>query len=104
VGGDLLRAWYVTRHTRKKFEAVLSVFVDRVIGLLSTLVIAVFCYLLFLRGRGPVLTSSDRPSFLESAAEYKGILLCVFAAIVAIFCIIFIIKKIRKRREDDCQA
>jgi len=49
VGGDLLRAWYVTKHTPKKFEAVLSVFVDRIIGLLSTLIIAVFFYVLFLR-------------------------------------------------------
>jgi len=95
VGGDLLRAWYVTKHTDKKFEAVLSVFVDRVIGLVSTLVIAVFFYLLFLRGRGPVVTSSDRRGFLESAVDYKGVLLCVFAAIVLIFCILLILKKSR---------
>ena len=36
VGGDLIRAWYVTRHTNKMFEAVLSVFVEsqRVAGVL----------------------------------------------------------------------
>ena len=95
VGGDLLRAWYVTKHTPKKFEAVFSVFVDRVIGLLSALAIAIFFYLLFLRGRGPVITSSGRSGFLESVAEYKGILLWVFAAIVVIFCILLIHKKSR---------
>jgi len=52
VGGDLLRAWYVTKHTDKRFEAALSVFVDRVIGLLSTVIIAIFFYWLFLRDQG----------------------------------------------------
>jgi len=86
VGGDLLRAWYVTKHTDKKFEAVLSVFVDRVIGLLSTLAIAVFFYLLFLRGRG---------SFPEYVLEYKGVLLWVFAAIVVILCVLLLHKTSR---------
>ena len=40
VGGDLVRLWYVTKHTEKKFEAALSVLVDRIIGLISTLIIA----------------------------------------------------------------
>ena len=92
VGGDLVRAWYVTRHTDKKFEAALSVFVDRVIGLLSTLAIAAFFYRLFLRGKGAVITSSDRSSFLDSVAEYKEVLLWVFAAIVVIFCILLLHK------------
>jgi len=48
VGGDVIRIWYVTKHTEKKFEAGLSVFVDRAIGLLSTLVIAFFFYVVFL--------------------------------------------------------
>lgn len=95
VGGDLLRAWYVTKHTPKKFEAVLSVFVDRVIGLLSTLAIAVFFYLLFLRDRGAVITSSGRRSFLEYVVEYKGFLLWVFAAIVVIFCVLLLHKTSR---------
>jgi uncharacterized protein (TIRG00374 family) len=95
VGGDLLRAWYVTKHTPKKFEAVLSVFVDRVIGLLSTLTIAVFFYLLFLRGRGNIVNSSDRGGFLESVVQYKGILLWVFVAIVVIFCVLLLHKTSR---------
>ena len=51
VGGDLIRAWYVTKHTEKGFEAALSVFVDRVIGLLSTLVIAI-CFFITLFSQG----------------------------------------------------
>ena len=88
VGGDLIRAWYATKHTNKKFEAVLSVFVDRAIGLLSTLIIAAFFYTLFLRGRGSVITRNDegQGGFLKSAAEYKGLLLWVAGAIVVVFC------------------
>jgi hypothetical protein len=44
VGGDLPRAWYVTKHTDKKLEAALSVFVDRVIGLIGMLIMAFGCY------------------------------------------------------------
>ena len=29
VGGDLLKAYYVTKHTHRRLEGVLSVFVDR---------------------------------------------------------------------------
>jgi uncharacterized protein (TIRG00374 family) len=95
VGGDLLRAWYVTRHTPKKFEAVLSVFVDRVIGLSSTFAIALFFYLLFLRGRGPVITATDGGGFLESISQYRGILLWVFAAVGVIFGILLLHTKSR---------
>lgn len=44
VGGDVLRAWYVTKHTEKKIEAVFSVFVDRAIGLFCTIAMAFLAY------------------------------------------------------------
>lgn len=44
VGGDVLRAWYVTKHTEKKIEAALSVFVDRAIGLGSTIAMIFLSY------------------------------------------------------------
>lgn len=44
VGGDFLRAWYVTKHTDKKLEAFLSVFVDRVVGLFGMLLMAFGCF------------------------------------------------------------
>jgi uncharacterized protein (TIRG00374 family) len=44
VGGDLLRAWYVTSHTDKKLEAALSVFVDRFIGISGMVIMAAVCY------------------------------------------------------------
>lgn len=44
VGGDLLRAWYVTTHTDKKLEAALSVFVDRLVGISGMVLMAALCY------------------------------------------------------------
>lgn len=86
VGGDLIRAWYVTRHTDKRFEAVLCVFVDRVVGLLSTLVIAGFFYLLFLRGEALGISARQDLGLLNSVAEHRTILIWMFGSIVIIFC------------------
>jgi len=47
VGGDMLRAWYVTKHTDRRFEGVLSVLVDRVIGLGTMILMAIGFYWLF---------------------------------------------------------
>ncbi|MHC4912448.1 MAG: lysylphosphatidylglycerol synthase transmembrane domain-containing protein [Planctomycetota bacterium] len=87
VGGDVVRAWYVTRHTDKRFEAALSVFVDRAIGLLSTMIIAAFFYMFFLRGRHDITVSGDEKqgSFLNSVAEYKWALIAACALLVAVF-------------------
>jgi len=35
IGGDLYKAYYLTRHTRHKTEAVTTIFIDRVVGLTS---------------------------------------------------------------------
>ncbi len=86
VGGDLLRAWYVTKHTDKKFEAVLSVFVDRFIGLLSTLIIAGFFYVLFLRGQAEAVTFTGRSGPFKFLAEYKGGIIWVVVVLAAVFC------------------
>ena len=94
VGGDLLRAWYVTKHTDKKFEAVLSVFVDRLIGLSSTLVIAVFFYFIFLRDKGLEFTSGVSGLF-KAMAEYKSIFLWVIVLSSVILCVLLLHKKTR---------
>lgn len=75
IGGDLLRAWYVAKHTDRKLEAALSVVVDRVIGFLGMALIAVVCYLLFMRGQRGAVGSSDEPSLAASLGRYKWILL-----------------------------
>jgi hypothetical protein len=50
VGGDFLRAWYITHHTDKKMEAALSVFVDRALGLGCSMIMAAVFYLIVLKG------------------------------------------------------
>ena len=82
VGGDLIRAWYVTKHTDKRFEGVLSVFVDRIIGLSSTLIIAAFFYTLFLRNKAPQITFGS--GGLQRVARYKEIFL--WAGLILIIC------------------
>lgn len=98
VGGDLIRAWYVSKHTDKKFEAALSVFVDRIIGLLSTLVIAVFFYVLFLRDRAVDIASNnqDKTTLIESVVKYKGVLLWLLAILAVIFLGFLLHKRGRK--------
>ena len=51
VGGDLLKAWYVTKHTDKRLEGALSVVVDRAVGLAGLLLMGTIAYLAFVRGR-----------------------------------------------------
>jgi len=86
VGGDLLRAWYVTKHTDRRFEAVLSVFVDRVIGLLGSLIIAVFFYSLFLWGRGGQITFGGEDGLLKFFAKHKGVIFWVVVVLAVAFC------------------
>jgi len=96
VGGDLIRAWYITRHTHKRFEAALSVFVDRLIGLASTLVIAVFFYTLFLRTRHGII-SFDKPAGLfKSVVQYRWHFLWAVTAIAAVFCVLLLFKTTRE--------
>ncbi|MGD2094231.1 MAG: lysylphosphatidylglycerol synthase transmembrane domain-containing protein, partial [Phycisphaerales bacterium] len=84
VGGDLLRAWYVTKHTDKRFEAALSVFVDRAIGLLSTLIIALFFYVFFLRGRHDSLTLTGDDRSLEFFSKYGSVIIWVVVIFVGV--------------------
>jgi uncharacterized protein (TIRG00374 family) len=85
IGGDLIRAWYVTKHTDKKFAAALSVFVDRVIGLLSTLIIAGFFYSVFLWGKRPVIVASQSRGFFQTVSEHKWLFVFVGVILCAIF-------------------
>ncbi len=85
VGGDLIRAWYITKHTDKRFEAALCVFVDRVVGLLSTLIIAIFFYTLFLRGETLGIGARKNLGFLNSIKDHRLILIWPFVFIALIF-------------------
>ena len=81
VGGDLLRAWYVTRHTDKKLEAALSIFVDRVVGLTGMLIMASFCYWFIPAGGQKGLSEfSDKIDFLQPLSAYRWVLMGIVAA------------------------
>jgi len=76
VGGDLLRAWYVTKHTDKKLQAALSVFVDRVIGLTGMLIMAFSCYWFIpMQSSNQFESQSVRINFLQHINEYRWILI-----------------------------
>jgi uncharacterized protein (TIRG00374 family) len=87
IGGDLVRAWYVTNHTDKKLEAALSVLVDRFIGLAGTVIMALCCYWFI-----PVDEQKERLTFslnlnlLQSLNEYKWI----FATIGIAFALVLL--------------
>lgn len=83
VGGDLLRAWYVTKHTDKKLEAALSVFVDRVVGLTGMLIMAFFCYWFIPAGGGKGRFEFPYElDILQRAVEHKRLLLGIAAVII----------------------
>lgn len=95
VGGDLVRAWYVTKHTEKRFEAVLSVFADRAIGLLSTLIIAAFFYSLFLAGQGWKINLTGKGISFTYLAQYKSVIFYIFLAVSVVLCVLIVHRRTR---------
>ena len=86
VGGDLLRAWYVAKHTDKKVQAALSVFVDRVIGLIGSIFIAAGCFWFIpAQKRTEELNISYRDP-MHALREHKNIILLVL--LICVICII----------------
>ncbi len=83
VGGDLLKAWYVTKHTDKRLAGALSVFVDRFIGSVGLVFMAVFTYLLFIHrplgGADEAGPGGAEPWF----GQHKNLIFWVFVGILA---------------------
>lgn len=94
VGGDFVRAWYVTRHTDKKFQAALSVFVDRALGLFTTLLIAVFCYTVFLSGQRAIIAYRPKDGFLAVFFTHKWLFAAVVAAAAAVLAVIVLYRPV----------
>ena len=81
VGGDVVKAYYVTKHTDAKAGAILSVFIDRVLGLAAlTLVAAVALAVAMLSGLGQW---SD--PMIRRSAMVMG---CVVAAVLVVMTIV----------------
>ena len=84
VGGDLVKAWYVTKHTDRRVEGVLSVFVDRFVGLVGMLLMAVLAYFFFLRGQISGSNGAETGSAGQALARYRGLILGLALALLAI--------------------
>ena len=86
VGGDLIRAWYVTTHTEKKVEAALSVFVDRIIGLSGLIIMALCCYWFIpIEGQKERLEFSYEINLFQRLSEYQAIFLIIALVLLAVF-------------------
>ena len=95
VGGDLVRLWYVTKHTDRKFEAALSVPVDRIIGLASTLVIAAFFYVVFLRSEGKKIDFAAGSGLAAALWRYRWWSLSFVVAVAAILMVLLLFGRSR---------
>lgn len=96
IGGDLPRAWYVTRHTDKKLEAALSVFVDRIIGLIGMLIMAFGCYWLIPeKSREGEFSFSLELNIFDRLAEYKSVFIVLGAAFIIIIVLVMLNFKAR---------
>jgi glycosyltransferase 2 family protein len=85
VGGDALRAWYVTKHTNKKIEAAMSVFVDRAIGMACTIAMVFLSYWLMPKGSKETQFTLGADFSLASLAIkflLASVLMIIIAAIV----------------------
>jgi len=79
VSGDLVKAWYASRHTDRKAAALLSVFVDRVVGLLEFAVLpAAVMAVMFAAGVG------DLERLAVPAAIVAAVLVAVVAALAVL--------------------
>ncbi len=92
VGGDLLKAWYVTKHTDRRLAGALSVVVDRAIGLAGTLLIAIFTYLTFVRGR--IAIGGKGAGWLS---QHWAVVLWAVAAVGAVFAALLVHPAARAR-------
>ena len=96
VGGDLLRAWYVTKHTDKKIEAAMSVFVDRAIGLACTIAMVFLTY--WLMPKGEVETQFSFGADFSLASLSLKFLIAVLAMVVLAAIVLVIMYYNRKLR------
>jgi uncharacterized protein (TIRG00374 family) len=97
IGGDLLKAWYATKHTEKRVEAFLSVFVDRAIGLSGMLLMALFAYV-FLMEPGTLIDNSDeKAGFVQSLSGHGRILGWLGVGIIVALAVLLIFPPVRQR-------
>lgn len=67
IGGDLVRAWYVAQYTQRRMASVISVFVDRILALIGTIIIAVTA--LFAVGKEEIFTRQGKSGISRLSSE-----------------------------------
>ena len=97
VGGDLPKAWYVTKHTDRKVAGILSVFVDRVIGLIGLILMAVVTYAIFVHGRIVRGDSIEQTGSTRGLSQYSDGLLWGCLAGLAVLAVLLIHPRSRGR-------
>ena len=96
VGGDVLRAWYITKHTDKKIEAALSVFVDRAIGLGCTIAMVFLSYWLIpAEGSGAELKLGTDFNLASLAAKFLIVIVAFMLLALAILAVMYYNRKLR---------
>lgn len=93
VGGDILRAGYVSTHTDKKVEAVLSVFFDRAIGLAGTITMAAVFYWIIARSDQSFAMEMARKTASGPAPTYLKPLLLAIIVVITIVAAVFLVTK-----------
>lgn len=96
IGGDLVRAWYVAKHTNRRMAAVISVFVDRLLALLGTILMAMTGVLL--AGQEGLFVASDKKKdYLGLITGHKSLILAIAAGGVVLVCVLLAIPSIQIR-------
>jgi uncharacterized protein (TIRG00374 family) len=77
VGGDLVKAYYAARHSPRKGSVLISVVIDRVLGLLTLTLLAgaMLCTLVWFMPRTPEITQAIVAVLVIAAAVGAGLLL-----------------------------
>lgn len=96
IGGDLVRAWYVAKYTNRRMAAVVSVFVDRVLALIATILMALMGFL-FAGQKGMFVASDKKKDYLGLIAEYKPLILTIFAVGIVVIGILVAVPAVRSR-------
>jgi len=93
IGGDALRAFYVTRQIKdRKPEAISSVIADRIIGLLTMFTIA---STMFLLNDFSTIAGDDEKTILALKTVFRFVLVCTvlgYAGVATVFCAPWICK------------
>jgi len=86
TGGDVVKAYYVSKHTAQRLEAATTVLIDRVVGLLALLTIGVIASLY---------------AISEPQIRKPAISIIVFFLIIIILCTVFFNKRLMRKFSFD---